>query len=382
MRRPVLFLSAVVLPALLACGEAPPPAAPPAPAPAPAPTPTQTAPAPTASAEPQKTPEEIKKEEAQKELAADFAKLEESHKAEMARWTPELRAAAKALADKAYPTGKAAIQAMLAGKHRKPGNADRDKYRHPAETLAFFGFQPNMTVLDIGPGEGWYTELLAPALAKKGHYLATNGDPAGPADQRGTYYAKRFKLFTETSPEAYGKIETITIGKAPKLEQQGTIDMVLILRGVHGMKTSGTFPAWLAEIHHALKPNGVLAITEHRAAPGADPDETAKKGYLPEKWVIDTIEAAGFKLAGKSEINANAKDTKDYPDGVWDLPPTLRMGDKDKDKYLAIGESDRMTLKFVKVAQKAEKPAKPEKAGAPEKATKPAKPADKPAPKK
>ena len=128
--------------------------------------------------------------------------MEADHKAEMARWTPELRAEAKALADKAYPNGKAAIQAVMASKIRKPGDAERDKYRHPVETLDFFGFKPTMTVLEFGPGEGWYTELLAPALAKKGKLLATNGDPNGPPEERSTFYAQRFKLFLDTSPEA------------------------------------------------------------------------------------------------------------------------------------------------------------------------------------
>ena len=150
-------------------------------------------------------------------------------------------------------------------------------------------------------------------------------------------------------------------GKAPKLGLENKLDMVLIMRGVHGMKNNGTFGAWLSEIHAALKNGGVLGIEEHRSLPDANVDEVAKKGYVPEKWVVATIEAAGFKLAGKSEVNANAKDTKDYVEGVWTLPPTLRLGDKDKDKYLAIGESDRMTLKFVKVAKKDAPKAEPKK---------------------
>ena len=126
--------------------------------------------------------------------------------------------------------------------------------------------------------------------------------------------------------------------------------MVVIMRGVHGMVNNGVFPQWLSEIRTALKPGGILGIEEHRAPANAVPVESAKKGYVPEQWVIDQVQAAGFKLAGKSEINANPKDTKDYPEGVWSLPPSLQEGDKNKDKYLAIGESDRMTLKFVKVA--------------------------------
>ena len=270
--------------------------------------------------------------------------------------TPEEKKKAEAaqkLADKAYPTGKAAIQAAVAGKHRKPGHADRDKQRHPVETLELFGFKPTMTVLEYGPGEGWYTELLAPALAKKGKLLVTNGDPNGPADQRATFYAQRVKLLLESAPEVYGKVETVTVdGKAPKLGREATVDLALVIRGLHGMNNSGTLDAWLREIHGALKPNGVLGIVQHRAAPDANPEESSKKGYLPEKWVIERVEAAGFKLAGKSEVNANPKDTKDYPEGVWALPPTLQLGDKDREKYVAIGESDRMTLKFTKAKAK------------------------------
>jgi predicted methyltransferase len=124
------------------------------------------------------------------------------------------------------------------------------------------------------------------------------------------------------------------------------------------MKNNGTLDAWLAEIHTALKPGGIFAVEEHRAAPDANPDVSSKNGYLPEKWVIAQVEAAGFKLAGKSEINANPKDTKDYPEGVWTLPPSFELKEKDHDKYAAIGESDRMTLKFVKVTPKAAAAAK------------------------
>jgi predicted methyltransferase len=237
--------------------------------------------------------------------------------------------------------------------HRRPGRAERDKARHPAETLDFFGFKPTMHVLEYGPGEGWYVELLAPALAKRGKLYATNGNPNGPADERPTFYAQRFNSFLEIAPEVYGKVETVTVdGKAPSLGMQEKLDMVLVMRGLHGMHNAGKLDDWLKTIHAALKPNGVLGIEEHRAKPDANPDEAAKKGYLPEKWVIERIEANGFKLAGKSEVNANPKDTKDHPEGVWTLPPTYRLGETDKAKYAAIGESDRMTLKFTKVAPK------------------------------
>lgn len=341
-----------------ACASPPEPVAPPAPVSVPAtPPPPATPAAAVAAPEPPKpaepTAEETKKAHDLAMLQKDRAKIEADHETEVARLTPQIHAEAKALAEKNYPTGHAAIQSVMAGKYRKPGNADRDKYRHPVETLDLFGFKPTMTVVEYGPGEGWYTELLAPALAKKGKLFVTSGDPNGPSDARPTLYAQRTKLFLERLPEAYGKVQTITIDDAsPDLGHDGDVDFVFVGRGLHGMVNGKHLDAWLATFHKALKPNGVLGIEEHRAKPDAVPEESAKKGYLPEKWVIEKIEAAGFKLAGKSEVNANKKDTTDHPEGVWTLPPTFRLGDQDRAKYAAIGESDRMTLKFVKVAPK------------------------------
>jgi len=337
---------------LLGCGgESPPPAAPSpatsvpaAPVASPAPPPSAQVPPP---AEP--TPEEKKKAEALRMLNEDRAKWQRENAAELARWTPELHASAKALAEKRYASASAAVKAAIAGKHRTPGNADRDKARHPLETLAFFGFKPTLTVLEVDPGEGWYTELLAPALAAQGKLIATTMDPAGPEDERSTFYGQRYKAFLDKAPEIYGKVQTIVVDdKAPSLGPDGSVDMVVSMRAAHGEANHGALAAWLAAVHKALKRGGVLGIEDHRAPAGADPVESAKKGYLPEKWLIEQCEAAGFKLVGKSEINANPRDTKDYPEGVWALPPTLRLGDKDREKYVAIGESDRMTLKFVK----------------------------------
>ena len=347
----------VVISILAACESTPPPVAPAPPLPPPPSSVAVVAPPPAASsatppAEP--TAEEKKKAKEAKELIEDRAKWEEENRAELGRWTAEMHAAAGALAQKSWPNAKAAIQAALAGTHRKPAAAARDKYRHPLETLSFFGFKPTMTVLDVGPGEGWYTELLAPAVAMKGKYIATSADPNGPPEVRGTFYGQRWKAFLEKAPELYGKVQTVLVdGKAPKLGvADGSVDMVLIMRGVHGMKNNGTFATWLGEFQRVLKTGGVLGIEEHRALADANPDDSAKKGYVPEKWVIEQVEAAGFKLAGKSEVNANPKDTKDYPEGVWSLPPTFRQKAMDREKYAAIGESDRMTLKFVKAAPK------------------------------
>lgn len=342
----------MVLPLLIssACGPAaetaPPPAAPPPAAPEPV-----AAPAPPPAPPP--TAEELKKAADQKKLAQEFAETEQAQQAELARLTPAIREAAKAAADKAYPSARAALTAALAGPWRAPKSAARDGQRHPVATLELFGLKPNQAVLEIGPGEGWYTELLAPTLAKSGKLYVTAGDANGPKDQRATLYATRTKLFLDKLPEGFGKVETVVVdSKQPKLPFDGKLNLVLLFRGAHGMVNDGTFGAWLAEIHHSLAANGVLGIEQHRAAPGADPTASSKKGYLPEAWLVEQVQAAGFKLAGKSEANANPKDTKDYPEGVWSLPPTLREGDTNRDKYMAIGESDRMTLKFVKVAPK------------------------------
>jgi len=257
--------------------------------------------------------------------------------------------------------GSPAIAAAMRRSHRSPGAASRDPYRHPVETLAFFGFTPTMTVLDVGPGGrglglGYYTELLAPVLAKDGLYLATNRDPPSTAPEPSThhwtaYEGARLDDLLRATPELYGKVQVIRVDySAPKLNRDGKVDMALLMREVHMMKNWGTLDTWLREIHRALKPNGVLGVEDHRAAPGTDPDKCATTGYLPEAWVIAQVEAAGFKLAARSEINANPRDTRDHPKGVWTLPPELVLGDVERDKYLAIGESDRMTLKFVRLA--------------------------------
>ena len=305
---------------------------------------------PTPPPPPEPTEEEKKAAEEKKKLEEDRAKMQADHEADVARWTPEFHAEAKAIAEKDYANGKAAIKAALAAKYREPGNADRDKARHPVETLEFFGFKPTYTVLEYGPGGFWYTELLAPAVAKKGKLIITGSDPSGPADQRSTLNGERTKLALETAPELYGKVETTYIdSKSPDLKvPDGSVDLIVCTRELHGMVNGGTIDAWLKEFHDVLKAKGTLGIEQHRAKADAVPEESAKKGYLPEKFVIEKAEAAGFKLAGKSEINANKKDTKDYEKGVWTLPPNFAAGDTDKEKYAAIGESDRMTLKFTK----------------------------------
>ena len=358
MKRTALALSFVSLASLAslasACTGAPPP---PSTAPATSASVSSTASA-SASAAPSTSASVVapapSKEELEKAKAAAFLERDRARfQAEAARWTPQLRADAKALVGKTFKTGHEAMLAVVASKHRRPASFERDHDRHPVETFDFYGLQPNMTVLEFAPGESWFTELLAPAVAKRGKLFVTNLDPNGPADSRMTFYGQRFKLFLERSPEAYGKVETVIITPAtPKLPMEGTLDMVVMMRAMHGVVNAGSLDKWLAEMNKALKPNGILAVEQHRAKADAIPEKSAKNGYLPEKWVIERVEAAGFKLVAKSEINANPKDTTDWPEGVWTLPPTLRLGDKDKATYLAIGESDRMTLRFVKVAPK------------------------------
>lgn len=336
---------ALVLPA---CSNTPPPAAPETPSEQPAAVGVGERPA-TVQGEPEQPNPAASEASVDPGLETDFAKMEADAEREAARLTPELRESLAPLASVEYETVRAAYERLAASPHRTPGNAERDAQRHPVETLEFFGIKPSMTVLEYGPGAGWYTELLAPMLAAKGKLIVTSADPKGPRTERATLYGQRFARFLAKAPELYGKVDVVVVdGKQPELGLQEAADAALVIRGMHGWARNGSVQAWLSEIGTALKPGGVLGIVQHRAAPGADPVESAKLGYLPESWVIEQVEAAGFKLQEKSEINANPKDTRDHPEGVWALPPTLRLGDTDREKYLAIGESDRMTLRFVK----------------------------------
>lgn len=342
MKRSVPVFVALVA----ACSGQPKPTASVTPTPSTAPSPSASV---SASAPKEPTPEEKAKAEAAAMLEKDRKKAQAEQDAELARWTPELHAEAKALVEKKFKNGHEAMVAVVASKHRRPASFERDKDRHPVETFDFYGIKPNMQVLEFAPGEAWFTELLAPALSKQGKLYCSSTDPNGPPDDRMTFYGQRFKGFLARSSEAYGKVETVIISPMkPTLPMKGTLDMVVMMRAMHGVVNAGSLDKWLAEMFDALKPGGTLAVEQHRAKPDAVPTESAKKGYLPEKWVIDRVTAAGFVLEAKSEINANPNDTTDWPEGVWTLPPTLRLGEKDKAKYLAVGESDRMTLRFVK----------------------------------
>ncbi len=246
-----------------------------------------------------------------------------------------------------------AITPILNGVWRSPENRARDQYRHPQQTLQFFDVSPNETLIEITPGAGWYTEILSPLLKDKGHYVAILNDATKlPNERSQTFYAKlNAGLRTKISDNAavYGTPAIIEIDPAaPVLGDANSADTVLTFRNVHNWVMADQQAAMFEAFFEVLKPGGVLGVVEHRAKADAEFDKIKSSGYLPEEYVISLALKAGFVLDARSEINANPKDTKDYPGGVWTLPPTLSQKDKDKEKYLAIGESDRMTLRFKK----------------------------------
>ncbi|MHA1133271.1 MAG: class I SAM-dependent methyltransferase [Alphaproteobacteria bacterium] len=248
------------------------------------------------------------------------------------------------------PAQDSRLNDVTAGDHRSEKNKARDKYRHPAETLTFFGIRPDMTVVEIYPGRGWYTEVLAPYLKGNGTLYAAEhpGDPSyAPLQRSLDAFDKKIK----DAPELYGDVKRTKLTKEGDIAPSGSADLVVTFRNVHSLMRSGSEQEAFAAMFKALKPGGVLGVVQHRGDPNVKQDPKGGKGYVNEDYVIELVEKAGFELADKSEINANPRDTKDYAKGVWTLPPSLRLGDEDRDKYVAIGESDRMTLKFVKPAQ-------------------------------
>jgi len=256
-----------------------------------------------------------------------------------------------------------ALAAVVAGDWRLPADSARDRHRHPVESLTFWGLRPGMTILEIQPGGGWWTDILAPyAKRTGGRYYATGADLANPAlSERSRKARADFEARFAAKPELYGRVEFLNWGPQSAPLPSNTFDFILTARNVHNwMWSPGMEEKAFREFYGALKPGGILALEEHRANPGPQ-DPKAQSGYVTEAHVIELAEKAGFKLAARSEVNANPKDTKDYPFGVWTLPPSLRSTPEgsekpedphfDHSKYLAIGESDRMTLKFVKAKQ-------------------------------
>jgi predicted methyltransferase len=268
----------------------------------------------------------------------------------MRRMLPALFLIAACHRSSAPPAAKPepTLEAALASPTRTDAERARDKYRHPAETLAFFGLKPDMHVIELVPGGGWYTAILAPYLHDKGALAITMGDPNGPPDNEGTKQAQAMQKRLASAP-AFDKVTTVRWDpKNLNLGPDGSADMVVTFRNVHNWIPDGNAPAVFAAIAKVLKPGGVLGLTDHRAATDQTPEQADKTGYVSEAQVIALAKAAGLELDARSEVNANPKDTKDYPNGVWSLPPTFAGKDVDHDKFAAIGESDRMTLRFRK----------------------------------
>ena len=250
----------------------------------------------------------------------------------------------------------AALDTAIAGDWRAPGNTVRDRYRHPRETLAFFGVRPGDAVIEITPGGGWYAEILAPYLRNDGQYIAALVDPMAVKEGSGRDYQQRsrtsFDAFLGKQPARYDRVQVRAFDPAaPRFGADGEADAVLTFRNVHNWFGAGTAQGYFDGFFRALKPGGVLGVVEHRAAAGTDEATMKKSGYLTEALVIDLATRAGFVLDARSEVNANPADTRDHPNGVWTLPPTNRHDAGDKPKYAAIGESDRMTLRFRKPAR-------------------------------
>jgi predicted methyltransferase len=260
---------------------------------------------------------------------------------------PAASVAASANAD---ATTDAKLRAAIASSDRPADEAARDKWRHPLETLEFFGLRDDMTVVELWPGGGWFTAVLAPVLSEKGKLVVTNMDPGGPPDDHGAQMARQYAARLAAKPNVFDKVGVQVLHPPADLTlgPDGSADAVLTFRNFHNWVGAGIAEKVLAASFRVLKPGGVFGVEEHRAKADADPTKAGDTGYVPEAFVIDLVQKAGFKLEARSEINANPLDTKDWPKGVWTLPPVLRLGDQDRAKYEAVGESDRMTLRFRK----------------------------------
>ena len=251
----------------------------------------------------------------------------------------------------------ATLQAAVAGAWRAPADRARDPWRHPLESLEFWGLKPGQTVVEFWPGAGWYTDILAPFLTATGGKLYAPDLQA--ADPEGREMVEAYRRKLADKPKLYGKVEITAFGPTSgPVAPAGSADLVLFLRNLHNWMAAGLAEKAFRDAFAALKPGGVLGVEEHRADPASVPDVMASSGYVPQGYVAQLGKEAGFELAASSEINANPKDTRDHPFGVWTLPPVRRSSPRgqaadphfDHAKYDAIGESDRMTLKFVKPA--------------------------------
>lgn len=241
------------------------------------------------------------------------------------------------------------LEAILASPHRTAAFAERDNARNPLPVLRFFGVEPQHTVVELWPGGGWWSEILAPYLREDGRYIAagfvTHPDPENYRNRLRGQLSATFAA----DPGRYDRVQNVALGPgAFTLAEANSVDVVLTFRNVHSFINEGIEREVLTAAYAALKPGGVLGLVAHRGPEEMPPDVSKTSGYLPESRVIALVEGAGFRLGERSDVNANPRDTHNHPHGVWSLPPSLRGGDVDREKYLAVGETDRMTLKFVK----------------------------------
>ena len=238
------------------------------------------------------------------------------------------------------------LDAAISNSDRTADYVKRDQYRHPKETLTFFGIKPSMSVIELWPSRGWYSEILEPFLRNEGTFFAADFDPnyaawTPKAIKRNADNRAKSKILSDM------KMITLFIDEKPLYDKE-SVDMVLTFRNLHNWLKAGLLMDVFNKSYAVLKPGGIFGVVEHRALPGTSIEDMNKSGYVTEKLAIEYAEKAGFVLIATSEINANPKDGTIHPKGVWTLPPSLRLGDEDKEKYIAIGESDRMTLKFIK----------------------------------
>jgi len=239
----------------------------------------------------------------------------------------------------------------MTGSHRDSGNSARNQFRHPKETLSFFELDTSMTVVEIWPSRGWYTEILAPVLRDTGkYYAAAFALTAKRTPEWRKKMQREFQKKLDARPEIYDQVivTELSVPERTKIAPPASADMVLTFRNVHNWMKGDYAPQMFEAMFRALKTGGTLGVVEHRAKKGTSREQMVASGYVTETHVKTLAKAAGFRFVASSEINANTKDTTEHPAGVWTLPPTLRLGAKGRDRYLGIGESDRMTLKFIK----------------------------------
>jgi predicted methyltransferase len=257
------------------------------------------------------------------------------------------------------PGGRMTIAQAVSGAWRRPADKARDRWRHPVESLTFWGLKPGATVVEFWPGAGWYTDILAPYLASTGGRLYAATLEVDPRNAAAREIVQAYRARLASNPSLYGKVATTAFGPTSgPVAPAGSADLALFLRNLHDWMAAGIAEKAFRDAYAALKPGGILGVEEHRADPAATPDPMAASGYVPQAYVVKLAEEAGFRLDATSEINANPKDTRDHPFGVWTLPPVRRSAPRgqppnpafDHAKYDAIGESDRMTLRFVKPA--------------------------------